>query len=1267
MRKDTVSPLSSYDDKMRSNGIRCFTALYDVIIPKGEEEQKTAASITMFGAKRAVSKVSRTIKNVGTGLGVVSKGYDTSAKALSASHNLLWHILKCHRHDLGSHSYSALMNLLVRDEGEVDELDSVLTNYLIEDNILRHGYCLNFALTNKRGTPLQSPMLKVRNNYASSSVFQLLRFLPGKNQERWLFDILTLLRVNSSTIDEMTRARDWQHCLFHVASDTVEELSNCNLHKWESERSIDPDITKSGNDLKDHNSILARFDLSFQLYATLLAHTLRNESESISTLELASSLQRVCVNGASVFSILLSHVLNDLITHGTLRLPKITSSENHASADCFALEESAQAFFQMDVSQAAKHWRKLRHLSSIVMAVVNSNGYGLVDLFDYGNNLSSILDDNSGGVYGIRLSDRNSSGILASDVMAETRAVLNRQGSNGEQTMQSKQHCRRICTTLSSQVLELLDPFIFPNNLKAKGVSQQNVLALVCSIDPRLGSSQGPLVASLVRFSLVLLSNLEPSGQKFLKSASMLRCFLHWCLDTTRDARINSELPQEELKQFDRLFVCTILQCHRSLSKCSFVLTEVEMSPEKYFTSVEQSKHLRRLYRVVEILGDIVLDIYKGVNAVLLDCISHKAYKALELAIATKDEWAHTQIDLDISQHVRKKGLKAFLFSAWVRQFHDNDYTHIGEGGDRSISIPEQLKSNRCLIGQDKENRAMQIMKALAVECNDITEEFHRTLDVPFIKYLESQKTWTDTTAVRDLEYNGNLSINNLAAQYRSSLKSMIRSDMLKISISNQHYSSVLHKIPTLEKNHRWKLAQYTDRLHRRILLIPNRQFDDHASASYDLALGLEREKALKEREERLRAKREVELTTLFKVAKEGIVKEQERSEKENVDETDAGICEDDNISSEEDSDILSIGPLSDDEVTPGELITDWDRIETDDIVLDTKRENGSYLWSKEYIWQQGERLLLYLQSIHIVTVETIIVGELVLTTHSLYFRPTKELVSVMTKDTTNSSKSSSRALDEGRWRLNRLSEVYERRYMLRTQAIELFFADQHELFINFCGGTKDRDKFVEKLRHCKTPLIKLPRTLNPKQVFKRRFPLLTQRWQERKISNFEYLMQLNLLAGRTFNDISQYPVFPWIIADYKSEELDLTNPTSFRDLKKPVGALNPDCLLQLLERYHDLDGLSEEERFLFGSHYSSPGVVLHFLLRQEPFTTMAIELQSGRFDCPDRLFYDIAGCCKYFDTLTTLITSNKHSDLTTLYFLLLITRALLLELYFRR
>lgn len=42
--------------------------------------------------------------------------------------------------------------------------------------------------------------------------------------------------------------------------------------------------------------------------------------------------------------------------------------------------------------------------------------------------------------------------------------------------------------------------------------------------------------------------------------------------------------------------------------------------------------------------------------------------------------------------------------------------------------------------------------------------------------------------------------------------------------------------------------------------------------------------------------------------------------------------------------------------------------------------------------------------------------------------------------------------------------------------------------------------------------------------------------WQKRDISNFEYLMHLNTLAGRTYNDYMQYPVFPWVLADYTSQ-----------------------------------------------------------------------------------------------------------------------------------
>lgn len=32
---------------------------------------------------------------------------------------------------------------------------------------------------------------------------------------------------------------------------------------------------------------------------------------------------------------------------------------------------------------------------------------------------------------------------------------------------------------------------------------------------------------------------------------------------------------------------------------------------------------------------------------------------------------------------------------------------------------------------------------------------------------------------------------------------------------------------------------------------------------------------------------------------------------------------------------------------------------------------------------------------------------------------------------------------------------------------------------------------------------------------------------------------------------------FPWILADYTSEELDLSDPRVFRDLSKPVAVLN--------------------------------------------------------------------------------------------------------------
>lgn len=38
-------------------------------------------------------------------------------------------------------------------------------------------------------------------------------------------------------------------------------------------------------------------------------------------------------------------------------------------------------------------------------------------------------------------------------------------------------------------------------------------------------------------------------------------------------------------------------------------------------------------------------------------------------------------------------------------------------------------------------------------------------------------------------------------------------------------------------------------------------------------------------------------------------------------------------------------------------------------------------------------------------------------------------------------------------------------------------------------------------------------------------FRVFAQKWVNREISNFDYLMQLNTIAGRTYNNLAQYPV----------------------------------------------------------------------------------------------------------------------------------------------
>ena len=60
--------------------------------------------------------------------------------------------------------------------------------------------------------------------------------------------------------------------------------------------------------------------------------------------------------------------------------------------------------------------------------------------------------------------------------------------------------------------------------------------------------------------------------------------------------------------------------------------------------------------------------------------------------------------------------------------------------------------------------------------------------------------------------------------------------------------------------------------------------------------------------------------------------------------------------------------------------------------------------------------------------------------------------------------------------------------------------------------------------------------------------------------------MYLNIFSNRSYLDISQYPVFPWILANYedpliKEKKPDTQKDYIYRDLSLPMGMLTIDEL----------------------------------------------------------------------------------------------------------
>ncbi|PHH90184.1 hypothetical protein CDD83_4315 [Cordyceps sp. RAO-2017] len=250
---------------------------------------------------------------------------------------------------------------------------------------------------------------------------------------------------------------------------------------------------------------------------------------------------------------------------------------------------------------------------------------------------------------------------------------------------------------------------------------------------------------------------------------------------------------------------------------------------------------------------------------------------------------------------------------------------------------------------------------------------------------------------------------------------------------------------------------------------------------------------------------------------------------------------------------------------------------------------------------------------------------------------------------------SGARDQESRHWRWHDVISVSKRRFLFRDVAIEIFFTDGRSyLLTTINSAVRDElfAKMLSKASHTSAPNA-LP---NPEDAWRlealkayEEFPQgfgaglgsrlgtlfnasswnpAMKRWQRGELSNFHYLMMVNTMAGRTFNDLTQYPVFPWVLADYTSEDLDLEDPATFRDLSKPMGAQTPGRVPDFVETYNALREIGQTP-FHYGTHYSSAMIVSSYLIRLPPFVQSYLLVQGDSFDHADRLFQSVGDAWK--------------------------------------
>jgi len=226
-------------------------------------------------------------------------------------------------------------------------------------------------------------------------------------------------------------------------------------------------------------------------------------------------------------------------------------------------------------------------------------------------------------------------------------------------------------------------------------------------------------------------------------------------------------------------------------------------------------------------------------------------------------------------------------------------------------------------------------------------------------------------------------------------------------------------------------------------------------------------------------------------------------------------------------------------------------------------------------------------------------------------------------------------------WPVTDIKYIIKKRYYYKKKAFEFFTFSNKSYFFSFKNNSQrnealklisnsfenKRDIIIDLKDNKEDNTIAYENTLS-KKLKSEKLSNIIENWANWKMSNFEFLIWLNFLSSRSYLDLSQYPVFPWIIKNYKEKEITLDN--DLRDLELPMGMMEIEDKKSKERKKKYLDEYLSESNFEklhkrhYGSHYSNPIYVSHYLVRLFPYSVISIELQGGGFDDPNRLFFSI-------------------------------------------